>query len=167
MRLTSEVDDKDAIAAALTDDFGSRSVKASLLFDVFTRVGSLKYAKAHLVEWLKPEQHEASFQNAVAEVVYQPKGVLESSAAGISPVSSLWRRLPAFSPAATAPHHDQAVGGDAGFFRLDGGTHRRLRHRSQMVEAEYMMRPPYGDAMRSFWLRRSVISERAVARSPS
>lgn len=70
------VDHKDAIAAALSEDFGSRSVEASLLLDVFTCVGSLKYAKAHLAEWLKPEQHEALFPDAVAEVVYQPKGVV-------------------------------------------------------------------------------------------
>ncbi|MFB2607406.1 coniferyl aldehyde dehydrogenase, partial [Rhizobium phaseoli] len=59
------VDHKDAIAAALSADFGSRSVKASLLLDVFTCVGSLKYAKAHVAEWLKPEQHEALFPDAV------------------------------------------------------------------------------------------------------
>jgi coniferyl-aldehyde dehydrogenase len=70
------VDNKDAISTALSEDFGSRSVEASLLLDVFTCVGSLKYAKAHVAEWLEPEKHEALFPDAVAEVVYQPKGIV-------------------------------------------------------------------------------------------
>src|ERR1700744_5695832 len=47
---------KDAIAEALREDFGHRSVEASLFTDVSCSIGPLKHAKAHLKSWMKREK---------------------------------------------------------------------------------------------------------------
>src|ERR1700689_3625962 len=49
---------KDAIADALREDFGSRSVHATLLTDVSGSIGPLKHAKAHLKNWMKREKRK-------------------------------------------------------------------------------------------------------------
>src|SRR5665213_4033011 len=72
---------KDAIAEALREDFGHRSVHASLLTDVSGSIGPLKHAKAHLKTWMKREKRKVSpailgFFGARAYVEYQPKGVV-------------------------------------------------------------------------------------------
>ncbi|HET7335098.1 MAG TPA: hypothetical protein VFI93_08265, partial [Rhizomicrobium sp.] len=46
------VSNKDAITEALREDFGHRSVHASLLTDVAGSIGPLKHAKAHLKTWM-------------------------------------------------------------------------------------------------------------------
>ncbi|HTQ12786.1 MAG TPA: coniferyl aldehyde dehydrogenase [Rhizomicrobium sp.] len=72
---------KDAIADALREDFGSRSVHASLLTDVSGSIGPLKHAKAHLKTWMKREKRKVEpallgLFGAKAYVEYQPKGVV-------------------------------------------------------------------------------------------
>ncbi len=72
---------KDAIAEALREDFGHRSVHASLLTDVSGSIGPLKHAKAHLKTWMKREKRKVSpallgLFGARAYVEYQPKGVV-------------------------------------------------------------------------------------------
>jgi coniferyl-aldehyde dehydrogenase len=72
---------KEAIAEALREDFGHRSVHASLLTDVSGSIGPLKHAKAHLKGWMKREKRRVSpailgLFGARAYVEYQPKGVV-------------------------------------------------------------------------------------------
>jgi coniferyl-aldehyde dehydrogenase len=70
------VDHKLDIAHAVDQDFGGRSREATLTADVFAVLGSLKYAKANLHDWMKPVAHEGIFPDAVARVEFQPLGVV-------------------------------------------------------------------------------------------
>ena len=75
------VDNKDAIAEALREDFGHRSVHTSLFTDVSGSIGPLKHAKAHVKSWMKRERRKVSpailgLFGAKAHVDYQPKGVV-------------------------------------------------------------------------------------------
>src|SRR3984885_3085629 len=75
------VDNKDAIAEALREDFGHRSVHTSLFTDVSGSIGPLKHAKAHVKSWMKRERRKVSpailgLFGARAHVEYQPKGVV-------------------------------------------------------------------------------------------
>ncbi len=72
---------KDAITEALREDFGHRSVHASLFTDVSGSIGPLKHAKAHLKTWMKREKRKVSpailgLFGARAHIDYQPKGVV-------------------------------------------------------------------------------------------
>ncbi len=72
---------KDAIAEAMREDFGHRSVQASLFMDVSGSIGPLKHAKAHLKSWMKREKRKVTpallgLFGARAYVEYQPKGVV-------------------------------------------------------------------------------------------
>jgi len=72
---------KDAIAEALREDFGHRSVHATLITDVGGAIGPLKHAKAHLRHWMKREKRKVEpallgLFGARAHVEYQPKGVV-------------------------------------------------------------------------------------------
>ncbi len=72
---------KDAIAEALREDFGHRSVHATLLTDVSGSIAPLKYAKENLRKWMKREKRKVTpallgLMGARAYVEYQPKGVI-------------------------------------------------------------------------------------------
>jgi coniferyl-aldehyde dehydrogenase len=72
---------KDAIADALREDFGHRSVHATLLTDVSGSIGPLKHAKENLRGWMKREKRKVApallgLFGAKAWVDYQPKGVV-------------------------------------------------------------------------------------------
>ncbi|HVU19982.1 MAG TPA: coniferyl aldehyde dehydrogenase [Rhizomicrobium sp.] len=72
---------KDAIAEALREDFGHRSVHASLFTDAAGAIGPLKHARAHVKTWMKREKRKVSpailgLFGAKAHVDYQPKGVV-------------------------------------------------------------------------------------------
>jgi coniferyl-aldehyde dehydrogenase len=72
---------KDAIADALREDFGHRSVHATLLTDVSGSIAPLKHAKDNLRKWMKREKRKVSpailgLLGAKAYVDYQPKGVV-------------------------------------------------------------------------------------------
>ena len=72
---------KDAIADALREDFGHRSVHATLLTDVSGSIAPLKHARANLKSWMKRESRKVTpallgLFGARAYVVYQPKGVV-------------------------------------------------------------------------------------------
>ncbi|MGA9796577.1 MAG: coniferyl aldehyde dehydrogenase [Rhizomicrobium sp.] len=72
---------KDAIADALREDFGHRSVHASLLTDVSGSIAPLKHAKAHLKSWMKREKRKVEpamlgLFGARAYVEFQPKGTV-------------------------------------------------------------------------------------------
>jgi coniferyl-aldehyde dehydrogenase len=88
------VDNKDGIAATLSEDYGGRSIEGSLL-EVLVVVNTLKYNKIHLREWMEPELHQAPFPDAIAQVEFQPKGVVGV----VSPWNFPWAL--AFSPIAS------------------------------------------------------------------
>ncbi len=75
------VGNKDAIAEALRQDFGHRSVHATLLTDVSGSIAPLKHAKENLRKWMKREKRKVSpailgLLGARAYIEYQPKGTI-------------------------------------------------------------------------------------------
>jgi coniferyl-aldehyde dehydrogenase len=75
------VDNREAIAEALRQDFGHRSVQTSQFTDIGGSIGPLKHAKAHVRSWMKRERRKVSpailgLFGAKAHVDYQPKGVV-------------------------------------------------------------------------------------------
>ncbi|MGQ7819293.1 coniferyl aldehyde dehydrogenase [Metapseudomonas furukawaii] len=68
------VDHQDAIVDALATDFGHRSHDFSRIYDVLGPLASLKYAKANLAEWMKPDPRPSN--RGEAWVQYQPLGVV-------------------------------------------------------------------------------------------
>lgn len=75
------VSHKDAIADALREDFGHRSVHATLFTDVAGSIAPLRHAKAHVKQWMKREKRSVSpallgVLGAKAYVEYQPRGVV-------------------------------------------------------------------------------------------
>src|SRR3569623_921700 len=72
---------REAIAEALREDFGHRSVHATLLTDVAGSISPLKHARAHLKSWMKRDKRSVSpallgLFGAKAYVEYQPKGTV-------------------------------------------------------------------------------------------
>ena len=72
---------KDAIAEALREDFGHRSVHATQFTDVAGSIGPLKHAKEGLRGWMKREKRKVTpallgLFGAKAYIEYQPKGVV-------------------------------------------------------------------------------------------
>jgi coniferyl-aldehyde dehydrogenase len=75
------VDHRTEIEDALNQDFGSRARAATALTDVAGSIGPLKYAKANVAKWMRPEKRKVSpaalgLFGARAEIRYQPKGVV-------------------------------------------------------------------------------------------
>ncbi|WP_448107861.1 coniferyl aldehyde dehydrogenase [Pseudomonas azerbaijanoccidentalis] len=68
------VDYQGEIIEALAADFGHRSPDFSRLFDVLGPLASLKYTKAKIAEWMKPDQRATD--RGEAWVQYQPLGVV-------------------------------------------------------------------------------------------
>ena len=74
-------DYRSEIEQALEVDFGARSREATAFTDVASSIGTLKYAKANLKSWMKPERRRTTpallgLFGAKAEVRFQPKGVI-------------------------------------------------------------------------------------------
>jgi coniferyl-aldehyde dehydrogenase len=72
---------KDEIADAVREDFGHRSVEATLFTDVAGSIGPLKHAKAHVKSWMKREKRKVEpamlgLLGARAYIEYQPKGTV-------------------------------------------------------------------------------------------
>lgn len=69
---------QDAICAALSADFGTRSPAESKIGDVLTVVTEIRHAISHVGRWMKPRGRkvELLFQGNSAWVEYQPKGVV-------------------------------------------------------------------------------------------
>jgi len=69
---------KGAIAEAISRDFGNRSKHESLVSEVFLVLGAIKHTKAHLRDWMEPEEREVGwvFLPASVEVRPQPVGVV-------------------------------------------------------------------------------------------
>ncbi|MBT8040901.1 MAG: coniferyl aldehyde dehydrogenase [Xanthomonadales bacterium] len=71
-------DNRDAIADAISKDFGNRACQESLLVDVFLPLDGLRYCRKHLKRWMKPQKRKTSiwFKPASNTVLPQPKGVV-------------------------------------------------------------------------------------------
>jgi coniferyl-aldehyde dehydrogenase len=74
------VDHKDRWTAALSEDFGHRSIEQSLVTDIMGSVSPLKHALKELDRWMRPEKRKVQFPlgllGAKARIEYQPKGVV-------------------------------------------------------------------------------------------
>ncbi len=75
------VDHQRQIEDALAQDYGIRSREATAFSDLASSIGSLKYAKANLAAWMKPQKRKTTpailgLFGAKAQVHYQPKGVV-------------------------------------------------------------------------------------------
>jgi coniferyl-aldehyde dehydrogenase len=74
------VDKADAIADALSADFGHRSREQSLMTDVIGPIKALKHARKNMERWAQREQRKLDFPlgllGARAWIDYQPKGVV-------------------------------------------------------------------------------------------
>jgi len=69
---------KDAIAAAISRDFGNRSTHETLVGEIFVVRNAIEHAKEHLREWMEPEEREVGwvFLPSTAQVISQPLGVV-------------------------------------------------------------------------------------------
>ncbi len=94
------VDHQTEICEAVNKDFGCRSRHVTLMTDIFTSVGSLKFVKKNLKKWMKPEKRKApvpmNLFGATAKIHYQPKGVVGIMTPWNVPVNMI------FSPLADA-----------------------------------------------------------------
>lgn len=70
------LENREAIADAVSADFGNRSREQTLLCDIAGSVASLKDSREHVAKWMEPEHHEAMFPGAEARVEFQPLGVV-------------------------------------------------------------------------------------------
>lgn len=70
----------NAIAQALSDDFGARPKDMTRLVDTAAAVHSLRFARRNLKRWMKPVKRSPNFPlnllGARAEIRFQPKGVV-------------------------------------------------------------------------------------------
>jgi coniferyl-aldehyde dehydrogenase len=71
-------DHADAIAAAVSRDFGNRSVHETRLLELFPSLEAIKHARRHLRAWMAPRRRSTSlwFLPGRSRVVTQPLGVV-------------------------------------------------------------------------------------------
>ena len=72
------VDNQDAIAEAVSRDFGNRAYQETKLLEVFLPIDLLRYTRKRLRKWMKPQKRKTSvwFAPAKNRVLPQPKGVV-------------------------------------------------------------------------------------------
>jgi len=72
------LDNKEAFAEALREDFGHRSRHETLLAEIFAAVSSIRHMRKNLKGWIKPRRRPVSwiFQPAKAQIQYQPLGTV-------------------------------------------------------------------------------------------
>ena len=70
----------EALAKAMADDFGHRSIDQSNLTDIAGSIGALKHSRKNLAKWLKPQKRPVEFPlgllGSKAQVQFQPKGTI-------------------------------------------------------------------------------------------
>lgn len=71
-------DGEHALAEAIRQDFGHRSVHETRLLEVFPSVEAVRHARRHLRQWMRPQRRATSlwFLPARSEVRCQPLGVV-------------------------------------------------------------------------------------------
>lgn len=74
----SLLEQREAIEAALIEDFGHRSTHETTMFELMTVVEGIRYLHRKLRGWMKPQRRHTAihFQPARAYVQYQPLGVV-------------------------------------------------------------------------------------------
>jgi len=74
------VENQQALCEAMNADFGNRSFHQSRMADIYAALESLKYAKKHVAQWMKPEKRKVAVPlnilGATAHLHYHPKGVV-------------------------------------------------------------------------------------------
>jgi coniferyl-aldehyde dehydrogenase len=72
------VDNQDAIAQAISKDFGNRAIEESKLLEIFLSIDGFRYCRKRLKKWMKPQRRGVSiwFAGASNKVLAQPKGVV-------------------------------------------------------------------------------------------
>ncbi|HYD48103.1 MAG TPA: coniferyl aldehyde dehydrogenase, partial [Terriglobales bacterium] len=72
------VDNADAIADAIDQDFGQRSAEESKMLEVFSCIDGIRHARAKLRKWIKPQKRSVSvlFATGKNRVIPQPKGIV-------------------------------------------------------------------------------------------
>lgn len=71
-------DNADAIAAAISKDFGHRSVIETKLVEIFSSLSGIRDARKKLKKWMKPQKRHVSilFATGKNRVIPQPKGLI-------------------------------------------------------------------------------------------
>jgi coniferyl-aldehyde dehydrogenase len=72
------VDNADAIAKAISADFGHRSAEESLMAELFTSVDGIRDARKKLKKWMRPQRRHVSmlFATGSNRLIPMPKGVV-------------------------------------------------------------------------------------------
>ena len=72
------IDNQEAIAAAINQDFGNRAVQETQMSELFGLLGGIKYNRKRLKKWMKPQKRHVglAFLGAKNTVIAQPKGVI-------------------------------------------------------------------------------------------
>ncbi|MGB3721488.1 MAG: coniferyl aldehyde dehydrogenase [Pacificimonas sp.] len=74
------LDNRQALADAMSEDFGHRSDMQSQFTDIMSSLGPIKHALKHMDDWMKPEKRKVDFPlnilGAKARIEYQPLGVV-------------------------------------------------------------------------------------------
>ncbi|CAA0079964.1 Coniferyl aldehyde dehydrogenase [Halioglobus japonicus] len=72
------VDNQEAIAQAISKDFGNRAIEESKLLELFLSIDGFRYCRKRLKKWMKPQRRGVSiwFAGASNKVLAQPKGVV-------------------------------------------------------------------------------------------
>ena len=72
------IDNQEAIATAISRDFGNRSVHETKILEIFPTITGLRHARRHLKKWMKPQRRHVAlhFKGAHNRVIPQPKGVV-------------------------------------------------------------------------------------------
>jgi len=74
------VEQGEAFARAMSEDFGHRSHDQSMMTDIGASIAPAKHAIANLSRWMRPERRPVRFPlgllGASARIEYQPKGVV-------------------------------------------------------------------------------------------
>jgi coniferyl-aldehyde dehydrogenase len=72
------IDNKAALAEAISEDFGVRSRTETELLEIVPTVNAVRYARRRLARWMKPKRRhvDITFQPAKAWVRHEPLGVV-------------------------------------------------------------------------------------------
>lgn len=72
------LENKEAIAKAISEDFGNRSRHESLVAEIFVTKSLIDFTRDRLRDWMEPEEREVkwTFLPGRAEVQWQPLGVV-------------------------------------------------------------------------------------------
>ena len=72
------INNQEAIATAISRDFGNRSVHETKILEIFPTIAGLRHARRHLKKWMKPQRRHVAlhFKGANNLLIPHPKGVV-------------------------------------------------------------------------------------------